>query len=109
MGLREALAEACAPPTKVVDVRGHTVKLVGLSAGELIELSEMDQDIDATLWLLERMVRDPETGERVFTDRDPVLRQMDTGTVDEFTRHVLPLMGIEEQAKNSEAAPSSDT
>lgn len=104
--LRELLAEAAAPPREDVELNGVPFVMVGLSVSEQTALSGMD-DLDATFWLLEHMIRDPADMTRVFGDDDPLLRSMGMDGIRHLADVATRLMGVKEQSKNSEAVPSS--
>jgi hypothetical protein len=110
MSLRDEFLAAAAVPFEDVDVNGTTVRVRALTAAMQLQVEAVSQRDagDITFWILENCLLDPETGERLFDDGDPAVRDLDGLTIANLANHAMGLSGIMDQAKNSEGAPSSE-
>lgn len=104
--LRERLYAAAAPPSEPVTIGGMELLMVGLGAADMLAMEEMGDGVDATWWVLERMIRGPDM-ERVFDDGDPLLRGLPLKLVGELSETAGKLLSLDATAKNSDAVQSS--
>lgn len=103
MSLRDALIQALAVPFEDVTINGQVVRVKGLSAAQQIALAnraEGDGAAAVTFWMLEQVVCDPATGERLFMDDDAVLPTLDAGALTTLADVARRLSSAEERAKN---------
>lgn len=103
MSLKDQMVAAMSPPSETVTINGVSVRMVGLGALDQLAMAEMQDGVDATFWVLERMIRDDD-GARVFGDNDQALRSLDMKAVGELSDAAARLLSAGAQAKNSEAA-----
>lgn len=110
MGLKDELLAAAAPPHEDVVVHGVTLRMCGLGVYDQNALAKYIEangdDLDITLWLIERMAHDTD-GNRVFTDDDPALRRLTTQAIEELGEAAARILK-EDKAKNFEAVHSPE-
>lgn len=99
--LKKQLIAAMQLPHEDVEVNGVTVRVRALSAEMQMALGE-DKRSPAALvfWTAENCLLDPDTGERLFDDDDPSLRDLDAKLLSELVNKAMSLTGLSEAAKN---------
>ena len=102
MSLRDELLTAMAPASEDVEVGGVTVRVTALSATMQLQIAGMDEPNAEWLmyWVAANCIRDPETGEALFSEDDEGLRGVDADTLSKLATKAMSLSGLSEAAKN---------
>ena len=102
MGLKDEFLKAAQVPSREMDVNGVTVRVRAFTAQMQLDVEAVAsrEAGDITFWVLENCVVDPETGERLFSDDDPAVRELDGNLIVELANAAIELTSAADTAKN---------
>ncbi len=102
MSLRDEFLKAAQVPFKDCEINGVSVRVRAFTAQMQLDLEAVTEREagDITFWVLENCVVDPETDERLFTDDDPAVRELDGNAIVELANTAIELTSAANTVKN---------
>jgi hypothetical protein len=102
MSLLDEFIAATQVPYEDKEIHNVTVRVRGMTAQMQLELADSPNRGagDITFWVLENCLVDPESGDRLFGDDDPRLRDLSGDILADLANLAMRLSGVEEAAKN---------
>jgi hypothetical protein len=102
MGLKDEFLKAAEVPYREMDVNGVTVRVRAFTAQMQLDVEAVAsrEAGDITFWVLENCLLDPETGERLFDDDDPAVRELDGNAIIDLANAAIELTSAGNTVKN---------